>query len=64
MACARSTHHPDGGATTGDEDNWYGRQAMAGEPNNTTQAYQIKGYLRVSRGSCALNVNVTGQHQT
>ena len=43
MACARSTHHHDGVATNGGEDHWYGRQASAGEPyNTTTKAYQIK----------------------
>jgi len=46
MACARSTHHHDGVATHGGEDHWYGRQASAGEPyNTTTKAYQIKEYL-------------------
>ena len=46
MACDRSTHQPDGGATNGGEDNWYEQQALAGEPlNTTTEAYQIKEYL-------------------
>ena len=46
MACARSTHQRDGVATNGGEDQWYERQASAGEPHNTTpKAYQIKEYL-------------------
>ena len=45
MAWDQSTHQYDGGATNGNEDDWYGRQALAGEPYNTKQACQIKEYL-------------------